>query len=156
MNDWQALELDISKQLAAYEVEYHMMQEEVVASIASAPASPKIHDEQSRFQSMQLQESNANLQKQVRDLQAQVQQAERKANLLEVTLKESQITQAKSERQVTYTNQSDSRNNNPIFNHSHHTIIVLILSPSSLVSNHNKCWINFRIVFFISLIFRCY
>ena len=99
--DLQALELDISKQLAAYEVEYHVIQEEVVvASVSSAPASPKMHAEGSLLKSIELEESNLSLQKQVRELQAQLQRSKTNACLQEVRLKDCQSAQTKLERQV--------------------------------------------------------
>ena len=123
--DFQALELDISKQLAAYEVEYHVIQEEVVASISSAPTSPKSHTEGSMLASMQLEESNLNLQKQIRELQTQLQRAKTSSCLLEVRLKESQSTQANLERQV---------------------ISVIIYIAINMVS----VWIFFFLSFFLS------
>ena len=93
--------MDISKQLAAYEVEYHVIQEEVVTSMSSAPTSPKLQSGGSMLKSMELEESNQNLQKQVRELQTQLQRAKTNSCLLEARLKESQTNEIKLERQVT-------------------------------------------------------
>lgn len=98
---FQALGLDISRQLAAYEVEYHVLQEEIVAGIAS-PVSPQQHDvEDWKEKAHHLEESNMALQKQVRELQAQLQSAKVTTRILENNLSASQSKYARLEREVT-------------------------------------------------------
>jgi hypothetical protein len=95
--------LDISRQLAAYEVEYHVLQEEIVAGIAS-PISPQHQHatedliEKTRF----LEESNMVLQKQVRELQAQLQSAKVTTRILENNLSASQSKYTRLEREVSF------------------------------------------------------
>lgn len=96
----EALGLDISRQLAAYEVEYHVLQEEIVAGIAS-PVSPQQHDvEDWKEKARHLEESNMALQKQVRELQAQLQSAKVTTRILENNLSASQSKYARLEREV--------------------------------------------------------
>ena len=95
--------MDISRQLAAYEVEYHVLQEEIVAGIAS-PISPQHQHatedliEKTRF----LEESNMVLQKQVRELQAQLQSAKVTTRILENNLSASQSKYTRLEREVSF------------------------------------------------------
>ena len=105
MQKFQALELDISRQLAAYEVEYHVLQEEIVAGIAStqnSPQNPVVEDwaEKARH----LEESNIALQKQVRELQAQLQSAKVTTRILENNLGASQSKYSRLEREVFFLN----------------------------------------------------
>lgn len=94
--------MNIDRQLAAYEVEYHVLQEEIVASISSGPASPKILREEEVQKSDRLEESNKNLQKQVRELQAQVREAQTNIRLLEANLTANQAMYGRLEQQVLF------------------------------------------------------
>lgn len=98
---FQALELDISRQLAAYEVEYHVLQEEIIAGIASTSNSPQNRDSEDWAEKARhLEESNTALQKQVRELQAQLQSAKVTTRILENNLSASQSKFTRLEREV--------------------------------------------------------
>lgn len=96
----QALGLDISRQLAAYEVEYHVLQEEIVAGIASPICPQKQDAEDWREKARHLEESNIALQKQVRELQAQLQSVKVTTRILENNLSASQSKYTRLEREV--------------------------------------------------------
>lgn len=101
MLNFQALELDISRQLAAYEVEYHVLQEEIVAGVVSPANSPQQNDvEEWMEKARHLEETNMALQKQVREMQAQLQAAKVTTRILENNLSASQSKYVRLEREV--------------------------------------------------------
>lgn len=94
----KALELDISRQLAAYEVEYHVLQEEIGAG---GPNGTQTHVSEDLTEKVRhLEESNSALQKQVRELQAQLQSAKVTTRILENNLCASQSKYTRLEREV--------------------------------------------------------
>ena len=98
--------MDISRQLAAYEVEYFVLQEEIIASIASTPANAQQFQQQQQppddwvEKTQRLEELNQTLQKQVHELQAQVQAAKLNSRILETNLNVSQSKCNRLERKV--------------------------------------------------------
>lgn len=117
----QALELDISRQLAAYEVEYHVLQEEIMmggsacgivgsSGLGASPASGssmqsleqqlRAAEDCWKEKSQRLEEMNQVLQKQVRELQAQLQSAKVTTRILENNLTASQSKYIQLERKV--------------------------------------------------------
>ena len=114
----KALDLDISRQLAAYEVEYHVLQEEIVLAnnsngggvgLPGSGSSPGLQsleqqmaEEGWKDKSQRLEEMNAALQKQVRELQAQVQSAKVTTRILENNLTASQAKYGRLERKVRF------------------------------------------------------
>ena len=107
----QALTLDISRQLTAYEVEYHVLQEETVAAgLASPPnglhaavAGADVHTKWDR-----LEKTNQALQKQVRDLQNQVHMGKTSYRILEANLTAHQAMYTRLERQVPSTSKPNT------------------------------------------------
>jgi hypothetical protein len=103
----QALALDIGRQLAAYEVEYHVLQEEMAAGLASPPSSPhpissggSLPFDSPPAKWDRLEKSNQVLQKQVRDLQNQLQSSKTNYRVLEANLTAQQAMYTRLERQV--------------------------------------------------------
>ena len=93
--------MDISRQLAAYEVEYHVLQEEIVAGVVSPANSPQQNDvEEWMEKARHLEETNMALQKQVREMQAQLQAAKVTTRILENNLSASQSKYVRLEREV--------------------------------------------------------
>lgn len=87
--------------MAAYEVEYHVLQEEIVAGIANSsnsPQNPVMEDWTEKVR--HLEESNSTLQRQVRELQAQLQSAKVTTRILENNLSASQSKYTRLEREV--------------------------------------------------------
>lgn len=87
--------------MATYEVEYYVLQEEMTAS-ASSPGLEQIYNsgEDWMDKAQRLEEANQGLQKQVRELQAQLQSTKVTTRILENNLAASQSKYFKLERKV--------------------------------------------------------